>query len=91
MQASVQSCDSSKGKTAFTRLTGKEQQITLKWKNPENITGYQIQNGLKKNFKGAEKAKIPETKTLTTIITKLEVKTTCYVRIRTDRPGIPSI
>ena len=55
MQASVQSCDSSKGKTAFTRLTGNEQQITLKWKNPENITGYQIQYGLKKNFKGAEK------------------------------------
>ena len=33
--------------TAFTKLTGGNRQITLKWRNPKNVTGYEIQYSLK--------------------------------------------
>ena len=69
--------------TAFTKLTGGEKQITLKWKNPGNITGYQIEYGLKKDFESSKKVKIDKAKTLTTTIEKLAAGKTYYVRIRT--------
>ena len=69
--------------TAFTKLTGGNKQITLKWKNPKNITGYQIQYSLKKNFSVKKTVKIKNAKTLTTTIKKLAANKTYYVRIRT--------
>ena len=69
--------------TAFSKLTGGKQQITLKWKKQKNINGYEIQYGLKKDFKGAKTVKIKKAKTLITTIKKLKAKTTYYVRIRT--------
>ena len=58
--------------TAFTKLTGGEKQITLKWKNPGNITGYQIEYSLKKDFKASKKVSIGKAKTLTATIKKLK-------------------
>ena len=69
--------------TAFTKLTGGKQSITLKWKNPGNVTGYQIEYSLKKDFKGSEKVNIEKAKTLKATIGALKAKTTYYVRIRT--------
>ncbi len=69
--------------TAFTKLTGGKQRITLKWKNPKNITGYQIEYNLKKDFTGANSVKIKKDSTLTTTIKKLKAGKKYYVRIRT--------
>ena len=69
--------------TAFSKLKGGKQQITLKWKNPKNITGYEIQYSLKKNFSGKKTVKIKNAKTLATTIEKLKANKTYYVRIRT--------
>ena len=69
--------------TAFSKLTGGKQQITLKWKNPKNITGYEIEYSLKKNLSGAKTVKIKKAKTLATTIKKLAANKTYYVRIRT--------
>jgi hypothetical protein len=69
--------------TAFTGRKGGKQSITMKWRNPGNITGYQIEYSLKKDFKGAEKVNIPKAKTLKTTVKKLVANKTYYVRIRT--------
>ena len=69
--------------TAFSKLTGGNQQITLKWKNPGNITGYEIEYSLKKDFSGGKIVKVKKAKTLTTTIKKLKANKTYYVRIRT--------
>ena len=49
----------------------------------KNITGYQIQYGLKKNFKKAKTKNITGYTNNSTAITKLKAKKTYYVRIRT--------
>ena len=69
--------------TNFSKLKGGKQLITLKWKNPKNITGYEIQYSLKKDFSGSKTMKIKKAKTLTTTVKKLQGGTTYYVRIRT--------
>lgn len=69
--------------TTFTKVTGGEQQITLNWKRQKNITGYQIEYSLKKDFSGSKTVKIKKAKTLTTTIKKLQGNKTYYVRIRT--------
>ena len=58
--------------TAFTKVTGGKQLITLNWKNPKDINGYEIQYGLKKDFKGSKTVKIKKAKTLKTTINKLQ-------------------
>ena len=68
--------------TAFTKLTGGNRQITLKWRTPKNVTGYEIQYSLKKNFSGKKTVKIKKAKTLTTTVRKLKANKTYYVRIR---------
>lgn len=69
--------------TAFTKQTAGNRQITLKWKNPKNVTGYEIQYSLKKSFSGKKAVKIKKAKTLTTTVRKLKANKTYYVRIRT--------
>ena len=68
--------------TNFSKLKGGKQQITLTWKNPKNITGYEIQYSLKKDFSGGKTVKIKKAKTLTTTIKKLKAAQTYYLRIR---------
>jgi hypothetical protein len=69
--------------TKFSKLTGGKGQIALQWQKQANITGYQIEYGLKKNFKGADKVNIPKAKTVKTTIGNLKGKKIYYVRIRT--------
>jgi hypothetical protein len=69
--------------TNFSKLKGVKQQITLNWKNPGNITGYEVEYSLKKDFSGGKTVKIKKTKTLMTTIKKLKGGQTYYVRIRT--------
>jgi len=69
--------------TSFSKVKGGIQQVTMTWKNPGNITGYQIEYSLKKDFKSSKKVSIDKAKTLTVTIKKLKAKTTYYVRIRT--------
>ena len=69
--------------TAFSKLTGGAQQITLKWKSQKNITGYEIEYSLKKDFSNSKTVQIKKAKTTTTTIKKLKAANTYYVRIRT--------
>ena len=69
--------------TDFTKLTGGKNQFTLKWKKQKNITGYQIEYSLKKDFKSSKRVKVKDAKTLTTTIKKLKAGKKYYVRIRT--------
>ena len=69
--------------TTFTKLTGGKGQIKLAWEQPENITGYQIQYDLKKDFKDAKEVNKKKKKIVTETIKKLQGNKTYYVRIRT--------
>ena len=62
--------------------SAKKQQLTVKWKKGSRITGYEIQYGLKKNFKDAKTVTIKKAKTTGTVLKKLKSKKTYYVRIR---------
>ena len=63
--------------TKATNVKGKKAKITVK--KAASVTGYQIQYGTKKNFKGAKSVK---TKATTKTVTKL-AKKKYYVRFRT--------
>ena len=56
--------------------------LTVKWKKDSKIDGYEIQYGLKKNFKGAKKVTVSKAKTTSTTLKKLKSGKTYYVRIR---------
>ena len=70
--------------TNFTKISGGRKKITVKWKKLKSeISGYEIQCSLKKNFKSAVKKKTAG-KTKTSVnISKLKSKKKYYVRIRT--------
>ena len=63
--------------TKATNVKGKKAKITVK--KAASVTGYQIQYGTKKNFKGAKSVK---TKATTKTVSKL-AKKKYYVRVRT--------
>ena len=69
--------------TAFTKLTGGNKRITLKWKQPKNIKGYQLQYSLKKDFSAEKTVTIKKAKTVSRTIKGLKAGKTYYVRIRT--------
>ena len=56
--------------------------LTVQWKAGKDISGYEIQYGLKKNFKNAKTVVIKKPKTVKATIRKLKSKKTYYVRIR---------
>lgn len=64
--------------TKATNVKGKKAKITVK--KAASVTGYQIQYGTKKNFKGAKAVK---TKATTKTLTKLAKNKKYYVRVRT--------
>ncbi len=66
-----------------SKRTGGDKQITLTWKKRKNITGYQIQYSLKKNFSGGKTVLVNKAATLTKVIRNLKAGKTYYVRIRT--------
>ena len=72
-------------KVASPKLTaekGKKDALTLTWKAGKGIDGYEIEYGLKKDFKGAKKIKLKGAKNDEYEIKKLTAKKTYYVRIR---------
>lgn len=64
--------------TKATNVKGKKAKITVK--KAASVTGYQIQYGTKKNFKGA---KAVNTKATTKTVSKLAKNKKYYVRVRT--------
>ena len=62
-------------------VKGKKAQVS--WKQGTSITGYQIQYGTKKDFKGAKTVKVKGAKKKSYTITKLKKKKKYYVRLRT--------
>lgn len=71
-------------KTAISKVTAGKKSMTVKWKKKTAQTaGYQIQYGLKKNFKGAKTAVVRKNKTTAKEIAKLKAKKKYYVRVRT--------
>lgn len=70
--------------TSLYRPTAGKRSFTAKWKKQATqTTGYQIQYGLKSNFKGAKTKTIKGAKTVKTTIKSLKSKKYYYVRIRT--------
>lgn len=69
--------------TSIIKVKAAKKAITVKWKKAGSVTGYQIQYGLKKNFKGAKKITIRKAGTVSKKITKLKTKKYYYIRIRT--------
>lgn len=70
--------------TSLKKLTAGKKSFTVKWKKQASqTTGYQIQYGLKKNFKGAKTYTVKKNKTVKAKIKKLKGKKKYYVRIRT--------
>ena len=70
------------GSPKLTAEKGKKDALTLSWKAGKGIDGYEIEYGLKKDFKGAKKITLKGAKNDEYEITKLTAKKTYYVRIR---------
>ena len=69
---------------AVKKLTNSaSKKMTVKWARNSKATGYEIQYGLKTNFKGAKTAKVTKNATVSKTIAKLTKGKTYYVRIRT--------
>ena len=66
----------------LSSLKAGRKQLTVKWKAGKEIDGYEIQYGLKKNFKGAKTITVKKAKTVSAELKKLKSKKTYYVRIR---------
>jgi hypothetical protein len=56
--------------------------MTVKWGKIAKTNGYQIQYGLKKNFKGAKSVNVPKYNTVSKVIGGLAKGKTYYVRVR---------
>lgn len=70
--------------TNLSKLSAGRKKLTVKWKKQtKEISGYQIQYSLKKNFKSGTKAVNVSKKKTSAKISKLKSKKKYYVRIRT--------
>ena len=67
--------------TNAKNLTGRKAQIT--WKKNNNVTGYEIQYSVNKNFRSSGKKTVQKASTTKYTLTKLQKNKTYYVRIRT--------
>lgn len=70
-----------KAVTGLSLKAGKKQ-LTVRWKKSAGVSGYEIQYGLKKNFKGAKTVTVSKAKTVKKVIKGLKKGKTYYVRIR---------
>ena len=66
----------------ISSLKAGKKMLTVKWGRGLGIDGYEIQYGLKKDFKGAKKLTVTREKTTSAELKKLKSKKTYYVRIR---------
>ncbi|MBR3273351.1 MAG: fibronectin type III domain-containing protein [Clostridia bacterium] len=69
--------------TAITKATGGRKQFTVKWKKQKNITGFQIEYSLHRDFANSTKMYIRSDSTLSATVKKLKSGRTYYVRVRT--------
>ena len=69
-------------KVAGFKLKAGKKQLTATWKKASGVTGYQIEYGLKKSFKGAKKVTVKGAKTVKYTLKSLKSKKSYYVRIR---------
>ena len=66
------------------KLTAGKGRLTASWKkSPGDVDGYQLQYGLKKNFRGAKKVTVRKAATLKKVLKNLKKGKIYYVRIRT--------
>lgn len=68
--------------TTITKLSKARKAFTVKWKKKKGVSGYQIQYGLKSNFKGAKSVYINKAATTSKKVKKLKAKRKYYVRVR---------
>lgn len=69
--------------TSFTSMTAESKGFSAKWtKRPVQVTGYQVQYGLKSNFSGSKTKTYSGCSTASGKITGLSAKKKYYVRIR---------
>ncbi|MDO4806222.1 MAG: RICIN domain-containing protein [Coriobacteriales bacterium] len=70
--------------TVVSKLTPASKAITVTWKKQATqTTGYQVQYGAKKSFKGAKSVTVAKPKATSKKISKLISQKTYYVRVRT--------
>ena len=68
---------------AGLKLTAGKGRLTASWKkSPGDVDGYQLQYGLKKNFRGAKKVTVRKAATLKKVLKNLKKGKIYYVRIR---------
>ena len=67
----------------LSSLTAGKKELTVKWIKGSNITGYEIEYSLKKDFKDKKTVTIKKAATTKTVLKKLQAAKTYYVRIRT--------
>ena len=69
--------------TAQSKPKAAKKAFTAKWKKQKNITGYEVQYGLKADFSDAKTKVIKKAKTTSVKIKKLKAKKKYYIRVRT--------
>ena len=67
---------------AAPKLKAAKKKLTVTWKKDADVTGYEVQYGLKKNFKGAKTAKITKAGTAKKVVKKLKSGKKYFVRVR---------
>ena len=70
-------------KTRLTAAKTDAHSITLKWKKQKNVTGYQIEYSLKKDFSAKKRVTVRKADRVTRTLRNLKAKKTYYVRVRT--------
>lgn len=67
----------------ITSIKAGQKSLTVKWKKGDNISGYEIEYGLKENLKGAKKLTVSKAKNTSAVLEGLKPNKMYYVRIRT--------
>ena len=70
------------GKVASFKVVPKDKNLTLKWKEKKNVSGYYVEYSRTNSFSKIEKVKSVSKKSKSLKVTGLQKKTTYYVRIR---------
>ena len=69
-------------KVSGLKLKAGNQALTVNWTPQKGVTGYQIEYGLNKTFKGARTVTVKKAAAKSKTIGKLKAGKICYVRIR---------
>ncbi len=69
-------------KVSGLKLQPGARKLTVSWKKAADVTGYEIEYGLKQDFKGAKKVKVQKAETVQKTLTRLSAGKKYYVRVR---------